>query len=138
MKQFFTKISSFTLALIVLFSTMSFTVEKHFCGDFLVDVSYFGNADSCATEMQTDCDNTTSIKKKSCCKDELQQIEGQDEIRKSSFEDLDIETKKFVAVFVASYINLFKELHNKVIPYKNYSPPYLAFNFQTLYEVFIL
>ena len=33
MKQILSKISYFTLALLVLFSTFSFTVDKHYCGE---------------------------------------------------------------------------------------------------------
>lgn len=53
------KISSFLLVLIVLFSTFSFTIEKHYCGDFLVDVSFTGKADGCGMEM-----NKATTKKK--------------------------------------------------------------------------
>ncbi|WP_431167901.1 HYC_CC_PP family protein [Tenacibaculum halocynthiae] len=47
MKSLLYKISSLLLALLLVFSTTSFTVEKHFCGVFLIDVSFLGNADSC-------------------------------------------------------------------------------------------
>lgn len=138
MRKIFTKITSLALALLVLFSTMSFKVEKHFCGDFLVDISYFGNADSCGAKTELGCDNPTSIKKKSCCKDEIHKIEGQDEIRKSSDDNLNFKTKNVIAIFVVSYVNLFKKLHNKIVPHKNYFPPNLTLNFQVLYETFIL
>ena len=44
------KIFSVTLALLVLMSTLSFTVEKHFCGDVLVDVSVFTETQKCGME----------------------------------------------------------------------------------------
>lgn len=137
MKQFLTKISSFTLALLVLFSTFSFTVEKHFCHGNLVDIAYFGNPEKCG-DAHKSCDLPSVIEKNNCCKDEIEKIEGQDEIRTSSFEDLDFETQKFIVSFVTSYVNLFEALHNKVVPHKNYTPPNLKLNFQTLFEVFIL
>ena len=74
MKKSFSKIASFLLALLVLFSTFSFTVEKHFCGEFLMDVSFIGHADDCGMDMEN-----VSAKKKNCCKDEVHHIEGQDE-----------------------------------------------------------
>jgi len=53
MKRSFTKITSSLLALLVLLSTLSFTVESHYCGDFLVDVSYVGQADGCGMEKSS-------------------------------------------------------------------------------------
>ena len=44
MKQFTTKIASFSLALAVLFTTSSFAVDAHFCCNRLVDVSIFSKA----------------------------------------------------------------------------------------------
>ena len=41
-----------TLALLVLFSTVSFTIEKHFCGDILVDVAVFTEVEKCAMEAE--------------------------------------------------------------------------------------
>lgn len=137
MKQFFTKISSFILALLVLFSTFSFIVEKHFCHDSLVDVSYFSTSRGCS-EIEENRDLLSVIKEKKCCKNEITKIDGQDEIKNSSFDDLDLKTQKFIVSFAVSYINLFEELHNNVIPHKNYFPPNLTINFQTLYEVFII
>lgn len=137
MKHLTVKISSSILAFLVLFSTLSFAVEKHFCHDFLVDVSYFGNSKGCG-ESNKSCDLPSVVEENNCCKDEITKIDGQDEIRKSSFEDLDFETQKFVVSFAISYLNLYKELHDKVIPHKNYYPPNLTFNFQTLFEIFIL
>ena len=71
MKEFLVKISSFLLAFLVLISTFSFTVEKHFCGDFLVDVAYVGHTDGCGMESVT----SSKTSKKNCCKDEVQKIE---------------------------------------------------------------
>ena len=80
MKKLVFKIASISLAFLVLFSTLSFTVEKHYCGDFLVDVAYVGHADGCGMEM----DARSKTTKKSCCKDELHKIEGQDELQQSA------------------------------------------------------
>ena len=91
MKPFLLKIASVFLAFSVLFSTFSFTVEKHFCGEFLVDVSYFGEAKGCGMETAA---KMAFKKKKNCCKDEVFQIEGQDELQKSSSEELSFDKQK--------------------------------------------
>tara|TARA_R110002033_G_scaffold155892_1_gene192145 strand:+ start:131 stop:289 length:159 start_codon:yes stop_codon:yes gene_type:complete len=46
MNNNFYKIASFLMALLVLFSTFSFTVDKHFCGNTLVDTAVFGKGES--------------------------------------------------------------------------------------------
>ena len=77
MKAIFFKIVSFCMALLVFVSTMSFTIESHYCGDVLVDTSVFGKVESCGMEVQqktssTECD----ITKKDCCSDEQLFVDG--------------------------------------------------------------
>nr|WP_244462146.1 hypothetical protein [Wocania ichthyoenteri] len=120
------------LAFLVLFSTVSFTIEKHFCGDVLVDVSMFTEAEKCemeALEIQ---------QKKTCCKDELQVVQGQDELKFSSFDDLEFEQQQFLASFAYSYTNLFKTLEKEIIPHKDYSPPNLVTDIQVLNDTFLI
>ncbi len=127
------------MALVVVFSTMSFTISSHFCGDTVVDVSYFSKASSCGMEMKQDLNNKDcSISKKNCCKDVTKVIEGQDDLKKSAFDNLSFDQQVFVASFCYSYINLFKGLHNKVIPFKNYSPPLVVKDIQALDEVYLI
>ena len=37
------------MALLVFLSTLSFTIENHYCGDVLVDTSMFDAVDTCGT-----------------------------------------------------------------------------------------
>ena len=120
------------MALLVLFSTVSFTIEKHFCGDVLVDVSMFVEAEKCAMEAME------ILQKKTCCKDEVDVVKGQDKLKVSSFEDLDFEQQQFVTVFAYSYINGFESLPKQAIPNKDYSPPNLVADIQVLDQVFII
>ena len=60
------KIFSVFLALVVLVSTVSFTIEKHFCGDVLIDIAMFSDVKKCSMEdLEIELEK---IKKKSCCK----------------------------------------------------------------------
>ena len=52
MKDFYKKISAILMAVVVLFSTMSFTISEHYCGDKLVDSALFSKAEFCGMEMQ--------------------------------------------------------------------------------------
>lgn len=133
-KRVFHKGSSVLLALIVLFSTVSFTVEKHFCGDVLVDISVFTEAQKCG--MDTSGEPDEGYTKKSCCKDVLDVFEGQNELKITSFEDFDI---PFYAIPIASFHYEFNEtiLDNSVC-YNAYSPPNLVIDIQLLDQVFLI
>ncbi len=118
------------MALLVMLSTLSFTVEKHFCGDTLVDAALFTEVKGCGMEMP-------STTKKSCCKDEIDLVKGQDEL-KYSFNDFDLDQQQFIATFFYAYIDLFEGLPEQVIPFKDYSPPNLFYDRQVLHDVFII
>ncbi|MEZ4795649.1 MAG: hypothetical protein R2785_00645 [Flavobacteriaceae bacterium] len=130
------KIFSVSLALIVLCSTVSFTIEKHFCGDKLVDASVFSEVKKCkmdALEMEFE-----TITKSHCCKDKTDVVKGQDELIVKSIDDLDFIQQLFVATYTYSYLNLFEGLPQLVIPHKDYSPPLLVTDIQVLDQVFLI
>lgn len=111
---------------IVMFSTVSFSVDKHYCGNTLVDTAIFSEAQSCGMEMKEKAlpKNCSSIKKSSCCNDVKVSIEGQDEL-KNTFQELSFEQEFFIKSFMYSYINLFEGLEKNIVPCKNYPPPLL-------------
>jgi len=138
MKKGVQKFSSLILALLVLVSTFSFTIEKHFCGDLLVDQAVFSKVKDCgmsshnmmemmASEMLTD----------SCCTNTHLAIDGQDEL-KISFENLSLDQQIFVAAFTISFIELFEGSTEQVIPFKYYSPPLLVTDIALMDQVFLI
>lgn len=135
-KAFLHKIFSATLACLVLFSTLSFTVEKHYCCDNLIDVAIFSKVDNCGMDM--DSASSTYLEKKHCCKDEIHVFKGQDKLKKVSFEDLQLDQQLFLEVFSYTFLNFFAGLPEQVIPHKNYSPPNLIADIQVLDQVFII
>lgn len=124
------------MSLLVLFSTVSFTVEMHYCGDALIDISVFSEVERCASEAYEI--ELEKITKKSCCKDVVDLVEGQDELQKTSFDDLDLDQQLFLDIYFQSYKNLFEGLPQHLIPHKNYSPPNLVFDIQVLDQVFLI
>ncbi|MDD3721704.1 MAG: hypothetical protein PHW92_04335 [Lutibacter sp.] len=138
MKQLFGKISAILMAFVVLLSTMSFTISEHYCGHSLVDIALFSKAESCGMDLQKptstkDCD----FKKSDCCKDEIKQFTGQNELN-TNFSSLNFEQQVFVASFTYSYLNLFEGLAINIIPFKNYSSPLLVSNIHVLDQVFLI
>lgn len=134
MKQFFSKIISIVLAFLVLFSTFSFTVEKHYCGEFLMDVSFTGDAEDCGMKMEA----KAKTKKKSCCKDEIHHLDGQDELQQFFIDDFDLEKQKFVTAFLISYQDLFIKNESKNNYYKDFSPPDIPKDYQILFQTFLI
>ena len=121
-KQFIHKVLSVLMAFLVLFSTVSFTIDKHYCGSTLVDVAIFHKAKGCGMEMQNPSNKDCSITKKNCCKEELIVIKGQDEL-KLSLDKISFEQQVFIASFVYTYSNLFEEIKENVSSYIDYKPP---------------
>ncbi len=126
------KLFSASMALLVLFSTVSFTVEKHFCGDVLMDAAVFNSVEKCASE-------TVEVETKmACCKDTVDVIKGQDQLSVKAFQDLDFDQQLFLTTFTYAYLNLFEGLPELVVPHQNYSPPNLVTDIQVLDQVFII
>lgn len=127
------KVFSLALSFLVLFSTFSFTVEKHYCGSRLVDVSVFSEAKGCGMETPSE----TKLKK-SCCKDVVDVIEGQDELNTVSFDNLDFKSQVFLSAYIYSFSVIFESLPKQIIPHKDYSPPNLVRDIQLLDDVFLI
>lgn len=134
----FHKTIAIVLATLVLFSTMSFTVDMHFCGDMMVDYAIGDSATTCGMEHEPSHNTCESeVQDDSCCTDKQIVVEGQDEI-KASFDTLSFEQQVFVATFFYSYINLFEGLDENIIPFKAYNPPFLIRDIQKLHETYLI
>ncbi|MCF4100879.1 hypothetical protein L1I30_04295 [Gillisia sp. M10.2A] len=129
---------SVALAFLVLVSTFSFSIDKHFCGSILVDQAVFSKAKSCGMEMKMDeSSSMASLEKDSCCSNEKVSIDGQDEL-KLNFDSLDLQQQIFVASYTYTYLNLFEVLPKQVTPFDDYSPPLLVTDIQVLDQVFLI
>lgn len=138
MKSFFHKTLSIFMATLVLFTTMSFTVDMHYCGETLVDFSLSQNAHTCGMEKEQpakDCE--TGILEDSCCTDKQLVVEGKDDL-KLSIDTLNFDQQVFVASFFCTYINLFEGLDSNIIPFRDYKPPLLTRDIQKLHESYLL
>jgi len=122
MKQVFHKIMSLLMAFVVLFSTMSFTVDMHFCGDTLVETAIFQKAKGCGMEMDNASTKGCSITKKNCCSEEQLLVDGQDELQ-VSFDKISLEQQVFIASYIYTFINLFEGFDENVNSFEEYEPP---------------
>jgi len=139
MKKISFKIASLLLAFSVLFSTMSFSVEKHYCGDMLYSKAVFTHAKDCGMQPETVCsvENNFSNKSlnKSCCHDVIEIIKGQN-IEQKAISAVSIDVQK-IAIIV-SFVSFDFDVAYKQITYtfQDYSPPLLVKNIPVLVQTF--
>lgn len=137
MKQVLHKIMSLLMAFVVLFSTMSFTVNMHYCGGTLVETAIFHKAKGCGMEMEKPSTKGCSITKKNCCDDKQLVQNGQDELQ-ISVDKITFEQHLFIASFVYTYINLFEGLENSVSSYEKYKPPLVIKQLYKIDETYLI
>ncbi|WMI64151.1 hypothetical protein RBH94_08710 [Aestuariibaculum sp. YM273] len=125
------------MAFVVLLTTMSFTVDMHYCGDTLVEMAVFHKAKGCGMEMDTPSTDACAVTKKNCCDDKQLIVEGQDELQQN-FEKLSFNQQLFVTSFVYTFINLFEgeeQLDNSFTAYK---PPLVSRQIYKLVETYLI
>jgi hypothetical protein len=140
MKAFIHKAGAVLMTFVVLFSTMSFTIDMHYCGDKLVDASIFKKAKTCKMEMQkSKSDSECSIMKmkKDCCSDEQLIIDGQDEL-KLSFEKMTLDQQVFVTSFIYTYAQGFEDLQENKTSFLEYPPPLVVRQIFKLDESYLI
>lgn len=125
------------MAFLVLISTLSFTVDMHYCGDTLVDSAIIHKVKTCGMEMEKPSTQNCSITKKDCCNDKQVSIDGQDELQ-LSFKTLTINQQLFIASLTYTYSNLFEGLEENVISYREYIPPLVIRQIYKIDETYLI
>ena len=140
MKKVFLNTGSVALAFILLFSTLSFTVDKHYCGSSLIGHGVFSPAKKCKSEMVS-CSAEKSFhmakEKDFCCSNKKESIDGQDELKISSFSFDPVQSNYLIPL---SFIlpRLIPELPLKAIPSLYYKPPLLVADIQVIDQIFLI
>lgn len=119
------------MVMVMLLSTMSFTVLQHYCGSELIEQTVFAQVDPCCGDTDSSQDQDV------CCNNQLQIIEGQDELVSGSSE-LDFLGQVFLVSYYYSYTQLFDILSNEVVPFRDYTPPLLVTDIQLVDQVFLI
>ncbi|MGJ5640571.1 hypothetical protein I3217_00455 [Formosa sp. S-31] len=126
------------MALVVVFSTLSFSVDMHYCGDSLVDLAINKEAKTCGMDMQESTTPQMSKMAKGCCSDTKIQVDGQDELKLNTLDQLSFDQFTFVATYFYVYINLFEGLEEHIVPFKAYSPPLLVTDISVINATFLI
>lgn len=125
------------MAFLVLFSTVSFSMDMHFCGDTLVDYSFFDDSADCGMNLLADKEQECPMSLMKCCTDHEISQEGQDELA-FSWNAMDLDQQEFIIAFTLSYLELYTSLSKKTIPFSQYSPPLITYDRQLLLETFLI
>ena len=137
MKKISHKILATVMAFVVLFSTMSFTIDMHFCGDTLVATSMFQKAIGCGMEMEKPAAEGCAIVKSNCCKDKQMIIDGQDEMQ-LSITTISFEQQVFITSFIYTYVQLFESSDTSVSPHQAYNKPLVSRRLYKLAEKYLI
>ncbi|WP_428743265.1 HYC_CC_PP family protein [Tenacibaculum sp.] len=136
MKKNISNIAIIFLIAMVLFSSVSFSIEKHLCGGHVFSESMFGNAEKCGMD-EGKCElavNNPSYSKKSCCEEEIQLKKGSI-FEKEPVLKLNSQQQNFIVFNLIDTV-LFYQKENRAIHFKNYFPPPNTHDFNNLYQVF--
>ena len=123
------------MALLVFISTLSISIEKHYCGEHLVDVAIFAASEKCGME---EADQDSLFMQNSCCTDVVDLVEGQDELSVEKIKELSSHQKVFVFSFAYTFSGLFEFEPQNHKPFEHYSPPNYVEDIQVLNETFII
>ncbi|WP_073098975.1 HYC_CC_PP family protein [Leeuwenhoekiella marinoflava] len=138
MKKYSQQLIAVLMAFVVLFTTMSFTINVHYCGDTLVAYSLVKEAKSCGMEvLQKSSSCETQLVQKSCCQNKQVTASGHDDL-KPTFHNLEFEKQVFITSFFFSYSALFEPKTVENTSFEDYDPPLIIKDIQTLDQVFLI
>ena len=135
MKSIFQHITLSLLSFCFLFSTMSFSINAHYCGNILVDKQVMLPAEKCAMH---DADDVHQKDKDDCCNESNHTVDGQDELQVNLMDDIQLPV--LALSFPAdnfSYELLYDRLKTTT-HYQDRAPPGKKYSYQILYQSFLI
>ncbi len=137
MQKIVKHICSSVLALLVLCSTFSFTINEHICGGQKMSMAIGIAAENCGMEIAQTPSDSTTVQQTPCCNDISTFVQGQDELQ-YNYNDIAFSTHTFITAFVYSYIFILPAEDQEKAVYKPYIPPPLVKDIQLLDETFLI
>jgi len=125
------------MAIVVLFSTMSFAIDMHYCGDTLVETAIFQKAVGCEMDMDSSSTKECSVTEKNCCENEQLVVDGQDNLQVSANE-ISFNNPLFIVSFVYTYHNLFNDAVDSNTTYVTYISPLVVKDIFKLDETYLI
>lgn len=137
MLKTFRQIASLSLALIVMMSTLSFTISKHYCSNILVDTAIVKPAKTCGMHDNEHDKKNNHAEKESCCNDELKLVDGQDELKISTL-DFNLDILAEISVFSLIYIYPEFYINKPDTTFNIYQPPEYKCDLLLLHQVLLI
>ena len=136
MNEILRKISTTLLSFVVLFSSMSFTIDEHYCGTNLIDVSYFGDADNCNSKVTMNS-SSSSVNQNNCCKDETTLLEASI-FNKEKFINLKDVDAEVIFYKTNTYLGNFNFIATAIKCCLDLTPPDIVQDIQVLHQAFLI
>ena len=136
------------LVLMILVSSMSYSVDFHYCQGQLKSFSLIGKAKNChemAAKKSTckhhkaneDSLASDSVDKK-CCNNETVYFESDLDKQIVSFDFIDIDLSQFESAFSSTVSSNYVEFFKQDAPYLYYKPPLIRKDIPVLFETFLI
>lgn len=132
------RIFSFIILLSFLSAVLGVQVYKHYCGDFLAEVSLYFQSNPCADEGGEEACSKGKVD--SCCDDEFQYLQLDVDLQKTNIQRLDFDelaSNSILPLVSKLIVHLESKEHENVEfeepPELNQAPLYRLFNRYTLY-----
>lgn len=145
MKSIIHKSIAYIMTVSILLSTLSFNIDKHFCGETLVSSSILGKAESCGFDLnnQNKVNKTSSdcsFSKKNCCRNSQYFSQGLEDISTDVNTELKFEHKQLLIAYLHTFTSVFDVINQKQIvkPYKTILLPFVPQNVHKVHEVYII
>lgn len=128
------KTFSVLLSLIILFSSLNFSLSAHYCGQTIIDVALFGEAEACPMAVEMNCDTD----EKPCCADRDIIIEGEDYLSSKRFEKQEVEKVEILLAELQYPIDLLLEEKQTSFFSQHYTPPLIEQDITLAVQSFLL
>lgn len=127
------------MAILMFASTVSWTIEKHYCLDFLIDIAFFHEAEGCCMPSVMDQNPVlTAIDDDSCCSDEVISVQGLDSLTFPDRDQIVVLPLFFVTPGLYGHLYFVAPEGRLLSPFDNYPPPLLVKDVHVLNEVFLI
>ena len=116
------------MAVVVLVSTMTVTINMHYCHDQLIDLAIYSPAESCCGSEHTgSCDPEEGVKQMHHCVDDSLVLEAMEDLMVSSFTFSCENNHTIDLLFAFALHNItegYAESHKPAVPEYYFPPPY--------------
>lgn len=140
MKTISHKITAVFLSLLVLFTTTTYGMNTHICGDSVYSISLFGVADDCEMDLdncQIANEDFSTLLEESCCNDINIVVENQTFYPANDIQ-FDENQTLLITPFLIHLKNLYQSFNDTEKRDVNYYSPRINIDIYILYEVFLI